>query len=493
MPQARQYIAIDLGAESGRVMLSTVDSQTMTLKEAHRFGNGPIQKDNSLRWDFNSLMKEIKTGVAAAVKQSNGPIAGIGVDSWGVDFGLLDADGSLVDTPYNYRDSRTDGMLEKAFELMDKRSVYDNTGIQFMQLNTIYQLLALRLANDPSLTKAKSLILIADLVAYNLCGKCFCEYSLASTSQLMDMRTGQWSKEVFDKLSLPLDIMPEIVAPGTVVGKLTDEVAAELGCDPIDVIAVGSHDTASAIAGVPAANGKNWAYLSSGTWSLMGLEVPTAIINDKTFEYQFTNEGGIGNTIRLLKNIMGLWLVQECRRQWQREGTDLSYTEITQMARQAKPFAGYIDLDYHDFLSPGDMPAKINKYLKETGQNTIDDKGQLVRMVLENLAFRYRWVMEKLEDIQGKKVDVLHIVGGGIQNELLCQFAANATGKEVVAGPIEATASGNIITQALATGQIDSLNKEREIIANSYELKRYSPQQKDLWDEKYKTQNTNQK
>ena len=493
MPQARQYIAIDLGAESGRVMLSTVDSQTMTLKEAHRFGNGPIQKDNSLRWDFNSLMKEIKTGVAAAVKQSNGPIAGIGVDSWGVDFGLLDADGSLVDTPYNYRDSRTDGMLEKAFELMDKRSVYDNTGIQFMQLNTIYQLLAMRLANDPSLTKAKSLILIADLVAYNLCGKCFCEYSLASTSQLMDMRTGQWSKEVFDKLSLPLDIMPEIVAPGTVVGKLTDEVAAELGCDPIDVIAVGSHDTASAIAGVPAANGKNWAYLSSGTWSLMGLEVPTAIINDKTFEYQFTNEGGIGNTIRLLKNIMGLWLVQECRRQWQREGTDLSYTEITQMARQAKPFAGYIDLDYHDFLSPGDMPAKINKYLKETGQNTIDDKGQLVRMVLENLAFRYRWVMEKLEDIQGKKVDVLHIVGGGIQNELLCQFAANATGKEVVAGPIEATASGNIITQALATGQIDSLNKGREIIANSYELKRYSPQQKDLWDEKYKTQNTNQK
>jgi sugar (pentulose or hexulose) kinase len=493
MPEVRQYIAVDLGAESGRVMLGAVDQQTMSLTEAHRFGNGPIKQGNSIRWDFTNLMKEIKTGIAAAVKQSNGPIAGIGVDSWGVDFGLLDADGSLVGTPYHYRDSRTDGMMDKAFKLMDKRSVYDNTGIQFMQLNTLYQLLALRLANDPTLTRAKSLTLIADLVAYHLCGKCFCEYSLASTSQLMDMRTGKWSKAIFEKLSLPLNIMPEIVAPGTVVGKLTKKVAAELGCEPIDVIAVGSHDTASAVAGVPAAGGKNWAYLSSGTWSLMGLEVPNAIINDKTFEYQFTNEGGIGNTIRLLKNIMGLWLVQECRRQWQREGTDLSYTEITKMAQQAKPFAGFIDLDYHDFLAPGDMPAKINKYLKETHQNTIDDKGQLVRMILENLAFRYRWVIEKLEDIQGKKVDVLHIVGGGIQNELLCQFAANATGKEVVAGPIEATASGNIITQALAVGQIESLNKGRQIIANSYKLKRYSPQQKDLWAEKYKTHNANQK
>jgi len=501
MAEAKKYIAVDLGAESGRVMLGSISADKsaarlvdksathpadkLILEQIHRFGNGPIEEKGTLRWDFGKLLAEVKTGIKKAVKEAHNQIAGIGVDSWGVDFGLLDADGKLVENPYHYRDSRTNGMMEKAFELISKREIYENTGVQFMQLNSIYQLLAMRLGNSDALAKTKNLIFMADLFSYYLCGKMFGEYTLASTSQLMDMRTGKWSKKLFDKLSLPIDIMPKIVEPGTVAGELGSEIRKELGCGQIPVIAVGSHDTASAVVAVPAGEG-NWAYLSSGTWSLMGVEVPQAIINDKTFKYEFTNEGGVENTIRLLKNIMGLWLMQESKRQWQREGADLSYVELTEMAEKAKPFAAYIDPDYRGFLAPGDMPKRINDYLAGTGQKTTDDKGQMTRIILESLAFKYRSVMEAIEDIFGEKIEVLHIVGGGIQNELLCQFAANALGKKVITGPIEATASGNILMQAKATGQIKTLAKAREIVRNSFELKRYQPQEASLWEKQYK-------
>jgi len=484
MAEQKQYIAVDLGAESGRVMLASVSDEKLNLEEIHRFGNGPIEENDSLRWDFNKLMAEIKTGIAKAAKQADGEVAGIGVDSWGVDFGLLDENGKLIENPYNYRDSRTNGMLEKAFELMSKRDIYEHTGLQFMQLNSVYQLLAARMSNSPALAKAKTLIFIADLVSYYLCGEIFGEYTLASTSQMMDMKTGQWSKEVFDKLSLPLDIMPEIVKPGTVVGKLTEEVAAELGCEQIPVIAIGSHDTASAVAAVPGGD-NNWAYFSSGTWSLIGVETPEAVINDQTFEFPFTNEGGVENTIRLLKNIMGLWLVQECRRQWQREGTELNYTEITSLAENAQPFAAFINPDDSSFLAPGDMPKRINEYLEKTGQKTIEDKGQLARVIMESLAFRYKEVIDKAESVTGKKVDCIHIVGGGIQNELLCQFTANATGKQVITGPIEATAIGNILMQAKAVGQIASLADARKLVAKSVELKEYQPADAELWQQQY--------
>jgi sugar (pentulose or hexulose) kinase len=331
MAEAKKYIAVDLGAESGRVMLGSVSADKLALEEVHRFGNGPIEEAGTLRWDFERLLSEIKTGIGKAVKQAVGDISGIGVDSWGVDFGLLDADGKLIEKPYHYRDSRTNAMMDKAFELMDKRKIYESTGIQFMQLNSLYQVLAMRLANSEALAKTKQLIFIGDLFSYFLCGQAFGEYSLASTSQMMDMKTGQWSKAIFDELSLPIDIMPDIVETGTVVGKLTKQIADEFGCDQIPVIATASHDTASAVAAVPAEQDNNWAYLSSGTWSLMGVEVSRAIVNDKTFQYEFTNEGGVENTIRLLKNIMGLWLMQECRRQWQREGVELSYPEMTEM------------------------------------------------------------------------------------------------------------------------------------------------------------------
>ena len=485
MAEVKKYIAVDLGAESGRIMLGSVSAERLVLEEIHRFGNGPIEQNGSLRWDFERLLGEVKTGIGKATKAARAQVWGIGVDSWGVDFGLLDADGKLIENPYHYRDSQTNGMMEEAFKLFGKREIYDNTGVQFMQLNSLYQLLAMRLNNSVALAKARTLIFIADLFSYFLCGKIFAEYSLASTSQFMDMRTGQWSKEVLDRLSLPIHIMPKIIAPGTVVGQLTGEIGRKLGCGPVPVIAIGSHDTASAVVAVPAAGDANWAYLSSGTWSLMGIETPQAIVNDKTFEYSFTNEGGVENTIRLLKNIMGLWLIQECRRQWQREGADLSYAEMAEMAEKAKPFARRIDVDCSAFLAPGDMPKRINEHLTATKQKPIQDKGQMIRAILESLALKYRRIMEAVEDVAGHTIDVLHIVGGGIQNELLCQFTASALGKRVVTGPVEATASGNILMQARATRQIKTLAEARQIVRNSFELKEYQPQETPLWQKQY--------
>ncbi len=485
MAEIKKYIAVDLGAESGRVMLGSVSLDKLVLDEIHRFDNGPIEEHGSLRWDFDRLFYEIKSGISKAARAAGAQVWGIGVDSWGVDFGLLDVDGKLIENPYHYRDSQTNGMMERAFEMMSKRDIYENTGIQFMQLNSLYQLLAMRLNNSIALAKANKLIFIADLVSYFLCGKIFAEYTLASTSQFMDMSTGKWSKEILDRLSLPIHIMPKVVEPGIVVSQLSGRIGIELRCGPIPVIAIGSHDTASAVVAVPATGDSNWAYLSSGTWSLMGVEVPRAIVDDKTFEYEFTNEGGVAKTIRLLKNIMGLWLMQECRRQWQREGTDLSYADLAALAEQAEPFARHIDVDYSGFLAPGDMPKRINDYLTETGQEPIDDKGQMIRTILESLALKYRSVMEAIEDATGNKIEILHIVGGGIQNELLCQFTANALDKKVITGPIEATASGNILMQAKATRQIISLAQARDIVRSSFKLKEYQPQDASLWREQY--------
>ncbi|MBN1805092.1 MAG: rhamnulokinase [Sedimentisphaerales bacterium] len=485
MAEIKKYIAVDLGAESGRVMVGSVSKEKLILEEIHRFGNGPIEENDSLRWDFNKLLSEIKIGIAKAAKAAGSQIWGIGVDSWGVDFGLLDVDGKLIENPYHYRDSQTNGMMEKAFKLMGKRDIYENTGIQFMQFNSLYQLRAMRLNNSIALATATKLIFIADLISYFLCGKIFAEYTLASTSQFMDMRTGKWSGEIMDKLSLPAGILPEIVPPGTVIGQLSSKIGVELGCGPVPIIAIGSHDTASAVVAVPACEDTKWAYLSSGTWSLMGVEVPGAIINDKTFQHEFTNEGGVDNTIRLLKNIMGLWLMQECKRQWQRKGTELSYTELAAMAKEAEPFTRYINVDDGRFLAPGDMPRRINKYLKDTGQEPVKSKGQMIRTILESLVMKYRSIMEAIEDASGDKFEILHIVGGGIQNELLCQFTANALGKKVITGPIEATASGNVLMQARATGQIESLQQAREIVRNSFELKEYEPQDVSRWDKQY--------
>jgi len=478
------YIAVDLGAESGRVTLGTIHAGKLNLLECHRFANAPVQENGSLKWDFQKLFAEVKAGIAKAVETSRGRIAGIGIDSWGVDYGLLDADGRLIEKPYHYRDKRTNGLMQKAFELMPKEDIYTETGTQFMQINTLYQLLAAQTAGSAALAEAKNLVFIADLVAYYLCGRIFSEYTLASTSQLMNMQTGRWCEGIFDKLRLPMRIMPEIVTPPTIVGHIKSDLARQFRCKSFPVIASASHDTACAVAAVPAETGQ-WAYLSSGTWSLMGLELSKPVINNKSFKYEFTNEGGVAGTIRFLKNIMGLWLVQECRRQWQKQGESLSYQQLTLMVANARPFLYTIDPDADDFLAPGDMPAKINKYLVRNNQKKIVDKGQMIRIILESLAFKYRRVLERLEETAGRSIDVLHIIGGGVKNELLCRFTANATGKKVVAGPIEAATIGNIIMQAIATGRIKSLTQGRNIIHNSFELKQYVPENVGTWTSEY--------
>lgn len=486
MAGEKNYIAVDLGADSGRVMLGIVSTEKLQLEEIHRFENGPTEQEGSLRWDFDKIMAEVKAGIAKAAGQAAGVVAGIGIDSWGVDFGLLDEKGKLIENPYHYRDSRTNGMMEKAFELMPKKEIYENTGIQFMQLNSIYQLLSMRLADSPVLAKTKKVVLIADLVSYLLCGKCFAEYTLASTSQLMDMRTGKWAGDTFEKLNLPVEIMPEVISPGTVVGKLSGEAAGQIGFGEIPVIAAGSHDTASAVAAVPAEEKTKWAYLSSGTWSVMGVETPKAIINEKTFGHDFTNEGGVEGTIRLLTNLMGMWPVQECRRQWQKQGEDFSYTQLTEMAEKADAFAASVDTGKSRFLSPGDMPKRINEYLAQTGQKQINDKGQMVRVLLESLALKYRDTLEQLEEVIEKEIDVLHIVGGGSRNQLLNQFAADATGKIVITGPVEAAATGNILMQAIATGQIKNVSQGRRLVRKSFELKQYQPKDTAEWQRQYK-------
>lgn len=478
MSDSRNYVAIDLGAENGRVNVGTLSEDNLTLDEIHRFANGPIGQDGALRWDFDRLMTEIKAGLRKALGSGQGT-ASIGVDTWGVDFGLLDAHGRLIENPYHYRDKRTDGMLEKAFGLMPRDKIYRHTGIQFMQLNSLFQVLALKTQHPEVLAETRHLLFMPDLITYTMTGDVSAEYTIASTSQMMDMSTGRWSKAVLQALGLPESILPKVVLPGTSKGMLKNEIARELGCEPVPVIAVGAHDTASAVAAVPVTKDRSWAYLSSGTWSLMGVESAKAVIDQTTSELNFTNEGGVEGTIRILKNIMGLWLVQECRRQW--AGQELDYSRLMEMATQAEPFQAVISTEHGDFFAPGRMPEKINAFLRATGQAEIADMGLMIRVILESLALRYAKVMEWLEQISGHKIEVLHVVGGGIKNELLNQFTANATGKTLVTGPVEATAIGNVLIQAKATGQIESLAEGRALVARSFETQTYRPKDRRAW------------
>jgi rhamnulokinase len=474
------YIAVDLGAESGRVMLATCTQEELSIQEVHRFPNGPIEENGALHWDFVHLMTEIKAGLKKALKIEP-DVCSIGVDTWGVDYGLLDAQGQLLENPYHYRDQRNNGMIDKAAEILPREKIYALTGIQFMQFNTVFQVLACKQQRPELLEQAQHLLFMANLIMYFLCDNISAEYTMASTSQMMDMQTGQWSDTLLDALDLPKHILPPIVHPGQEAGCLTAELADELGCARIPVVAVGTHDTASAVAAIPVTHDKSWAYLSSGTWSLMGIETPGPVINDASFQLDYTNEGGIGNTIRLLKNIMGLWLVQESRRHWAAGGEELDYSQITAMARKAQPFEGVLDTGYPEFLAPGQMPEKINQYLESTGQASLSDKGQIVRVVLESLALKYRHTIACLEELSGHPIEVLHIVGGGIQNELLNQLTADATGKTVATGPIEATVIGNVLVQALAQGQIKSLSEGRALVAQSFAGKEYGPKDGEAW------------
>ena len=483
MHETQQFLAIDFGAESGRGVLGKFNGELLALEEIHRFPNGGVRVMDSLHWDALQLWSEIKRTLSICARERVN-LTSLGVDTWGVDFALLGKDDALLGNPYHYRDSRTDGMLAEAFRRIPREEIFKRSGTQFLQINTLYQLLSMVLLKSPLLEVADTFLMMPDLFNFWLTGRKACEFTDATTTQFYDPLQYGWSKEILDGLELPTEIFPEIVPPGTQFGALLSTVANDVGLPKIPVIAPACHDTGSAVAAVPA-RGENWAYISSGTWSLMGIEVPEPIITDQALELNFTNEGGIENTFRFLKNIMGLWLVQACRRTWAQAGDDMSYDQITQMAANATPFAALIDPDDANFLPAGDMPSRIVDYCKRSGQTIPSDKGRIIRCALESLALKYRWVLEKLESVWGKPINVLHIVGGGAQNKMLCQITADATGTPVVAGPIEATAIGNILVQAVAIGAVNSISDAREIVRRSFEVVVYEPQDSADWDEAY--------
>ena len=485
MSATRTYVAVDLGAESGRVVAGRFDGERIALAESHRFANGPVRLGDSLHWDAPGLFREITTGLGLCVKQHGPGLAAIGVDSWGVDFGLFAADGELLGNPYHYRDRRTNGMLEEAFGRVPREQIYEATGIQFMQLNTLYQLLAMALAHSPLLEIADNLLLMGDLYNHFLCGSTVAEFSNATTTAFYDPRRSVWATDLLDGLGIPTHFLPEVVPPGTRLGPLLPWLAEEVGCGPVPVIAPATHDTGSAVAAVPA-QGDDWAYLSSGTWSLMGVELPGPLINAQALAHEFTNEGGVCGTIRFLKNIMGQWLVQECRRTWEREqGRAISYAELAEQAAAAPPLVSLVHPDHPSFLAPGDMPARLRSFCERTGQAVPDSAGAMVRCCLDSLALRYRWVMERLEEITGRSLRVVHIVGGGSQNTLLNQLAADATGRTVLAGPVEATALGNCLMQGLALGDLGSLAQVREVVRRSFEVVTYEPRETQQWADAY--------
>ena len=463
-------------------MLGTLQDGSLTIEELHRFPNTPVRVLSGLHWDVLRLFHEICQGLAIAGRERRLALDGIGIDTWGVDCALLAADGSLCANPRHYRDSRNNGMLEKALSLVPREEIFAQTGIQFMQINTLIQLYAMKAAGDPALASARTLLMMPDLFNYWLTGVERCELTIASTSQFYNPRKKRWATELFDKLGLPTSILGEIVAPGTCLGPLLASVAAPAGLSPVPVYATGGHDTASAVAAAPA-EGRDWLYISSGTWSLMGAELDEPVINDRSLAMNLTNEMGAGGKVRLLKNIAGLWLLQECRRAWAQEGAEFSYEDLARQAAAAKPFSAILDPDA--FLEPGDMPKRISEYCKSTGQRAPASSAEISRMILESLALRYRQVLEMIESLMDRRFAVIHIVGGGSQNQVLNQFVADATGRMVVAGPAEATAIGNVLIQAIGSGALSGLEEARAVVRRSFPTRVIEPAPKADWNAAY--------
>jgi sugar (pentulose or hexulose) kinase len=482
---ASQFLAFDLGAESGRAILGTLDGGNLSLAEKHRFSTPHGKMMGRWQWNLLALWEELKTGLKKTSADLSGELAGIGVDTWGVDFGLIGESGEILANPTMYRDPRTDGMMERTFAKVPRETIFRATGVQFMQINTLFQLIAMKERKSELLETARTLLFMPDLLNYLLCGSRQSEVSIASTSQMYDPRQRCWATEILQKLEIPTRILPQIVASGTVLGNLHEDVAVECGAKTSPVIAPGCHDTASAVAAVPVEGGDDYCYISSGTWSLMGVELKEPIVSDKAIKYNYTNEMGVGPCVRFLKNIMGLWLVQECRRYWQKQGNDHGYNELTEMAGRASAFGPLIDPAHPPFLTPGDMVEKIDAFCAGTKQRKPGTRGEYVRTCLESLALTYRRTIEGLEDILERKIRIIHIVGGGTKNELLNQMTANACGRTVIAGPAEATAIGNVLVQAMAVGRVKSLEDARGIVRENFEVLRYEPKDVGKWDRAY--------
>jgi rhamnulokinase len=480
MATSTDYLAFDLGASSGRGVLGRFDGQKLTLEEICRFSNEPVNLLGRLHWNALDIFSQIRTGLVQATDV--GDIAGVGIDTWGVDYGLITSAGNLLGLPRHYRDPRTDGLMERVHRRILRQDLYSITGIQSMPINTLCQLVAERSDDPDLLDHAEHLLFMPNLFQYWLSGEMVGEYTIASTSQLLDVNTGTWAGRVFETLDLPMNIMPPLVKPGTVLAKVHPNIAEERQVREIDVIATATHDTAAAVAATPALS-PNWAYISSGTWSLVGVELPSALTFPDACAANVTNEGGVLNTIRFLKNVAGLWLLQECRRVWIADGKSFSYAELIHLAEESPARQAFINPDDPIFAPPGEMPTRIRDYCQRTGQAVPGTYGEVTRCILESLALKYDYVLSQLEELSGEKIDTVHIVGGGSLNTLLCQLTADITVRSVVAGPAEATAMGNILVQLLAHGHVGSLPEMRKVVADSVPQARYEPQTSSEWDE----------
>lgn len=479
----RVYLAVDLGAESGRVMAGLWNGKRIKLEEVHRFPNGGVSVGGTLRWNVLGLWQSIQQGLALAGRKYGKQIVSVGADTWGVDFVLLNRRDELLGLPYHYRDCRTQGVMERAFRQVPREKIFAQTGLQFLPFNSLFQLLAWQKTAPDILEAADRLLFMPDYFHWCLCGSRVAEFTIASTSQCLHPLKRDWAKSLLKGFGLPRRLFPLLVHPGATLGTLRAEVAEAANLPKIKVVAPPSHDTAAAVAGVPTAkSGKaNWAYISSGTWSLMGVEVSQASLTPRTLEFNMTNEGGLDGTYRLLKNIMGLWLVQRCKAAFDAEGKNYDYAELARLAAAAPAFRSLVNPDDPRFLNPKDMRVALQEYCRETGQPIPRTAGELVRCAYESLALRYRQVLGWLEELTGEHIEIIHIVGGGSKSELLNQFTASACNRPVITGPVEATALGNLMTQVRADGEVGSLTDMRHVIRRSSEMRRYLPADLDKW------------
>lgn len=478
----KRVLAFDFGASSGRAIIGKFDGKKVEIEEVHRFENEPVTLNGTLYWDLPRQMYNIKQGIVKA--KLAGGFDCIGIDTWGVDYGLLDKRGDLLENPIHYRDLRTEGMLDEAFKIIPKDDFYKLTGIQFMELNTIFQLLSMKINRPEVLERTDKILFMPDLFAYFLSGVKSTEYSIASTAQMLDIKTGDWSDEVIEKFGLRKDLFTPIVKPGTIIGELSDAICEECSVDKVPIIAVPEHDTQSAMVAVPTTE-KDFAYISCGTWSLFGTELDEANAGKTAYELNMTNEGGFDNKISFLKNIIGLWLIQESRRQWKREGKDYSYADLEKMALAVEPFKCFIDPDAPEFSPVGNIPKRVQEFCKKTGQYVPQTVGEIMRCIYESLAMKYKNTFEKLKNCTGKDYPVIHVIGGGTKDGLLCSMTANACNIPVKAGPIEATVLGNILVQLIAMGEIKDLDEARKVLIESEKPKAYEPKDTQSWEAAY--------
>ncbi|MFI2858288.1 rhamnulokinase family protein [Paenibacillus sp. JSM ZJ436] len=476
-------LAFDLGASSGRALLGRLDNGRLFVEELHRFPNDPVLVSGRLHWDILRLYHEIKQGLLAAKEHASAP-SSVAIDSWAVDFGFIGTDGELLRNPYHYRNFHSPEMMEEVLSMVSKSEIYSKTGIQFLPFNTIYQLYSIRKHQPELLAGAKKLLMIPDLLRYFLTGEMYSEFSNASTTQMYNPLLGNWDQELISKIQLPLNIYPPVLQSGENAGNIRASVIQELGLNGMTLYTAAEHDTGSAVVSVPALQ-HQFAYLSCGTWSLIGTEIDHPMMTPEALELNFTNEGGACGTYRLLKNIMGLWILQESRRVWANKGALYSFPELVKMAEEAEPFVTVIDPDHDLFLTPGDMPSRIQELAKRTAQPVPITPGEITRCILESLALKYRLTLDETERVSGRVFDGLHMVGGGIYNELLCQWTANAIGRPVWAGPAEGSAIGNLAIQFIARGEFSGIMEARRVIRNSVEVKEYEPQQIQRWEEAY--------